>query len=253
MAFLTHRPAAGGITEAFGPRPKPTPTSPAIHYGIDYGWGGGDAIFAARAGRVKSYGRQPGFEAYGNRLVIDHGDGSETWYCHLSRAHVGPGDYVQGGQHIGEMGATGNVTAKHLHFELRIDGRAVDPAPYFTTTAGGSLTPIGEDDMEYKDWSHESKLMLRRDIWGDSLDGGIPNAQGDLVGARDMLAGAEQAAKWAADQTAPGIDGVRKDGPLAKLVREGVTAAQRAGTGADPGELAKLIVAEFFDQLRKLQ
>lgn len=145
VGYLQVRPALGNINTPFGPRPKPTPTSPAIHYGQDYGWGGGDEIFAARPGRVKSHGPSG---SYGNRLVIDHGGGIETWYCHLSSALVNVGDDVGTGQ-VAWMGATGNVTAKHLHFELRIDGVAVDPEPYFagSGTAGGSTTPIEEDDM----------------------------------------------------------------------------------------------------------
>lgn len=143
MAFLTHRPAAGNMLQGFGPRPKPTPTSPAIHYGQDYGWGGGDNIYAARDGVVIDYYYSG---AYGNRLRIAHGNGVETWYCHTSRAITfKKGQAVKGGQHVAVMGATGNVTAKHLHFELRINGSAVNPAPYFSGTsapAGGTATPI---------------------------------------------------------------------------------------------------------------
>lgn len=145
MGYLTNRPAAGNMNQGFGPRPKPTPTSPAIHYGQDYGWGGGDAIYAARSGRVKSYSFSG---AYGNRLVIDHGDGTETWYCHTSAATVTVGAQVAGGDQVAWMGATGNVVGKHLHFELRINGVATDPAPYFSgsSLAGGTPTKV-EDEM----------------------------------------------------------------------------------------------------------
>lgn len=146
MGYLTHRPARGNINTPFGPRPKPTPSSPAIHYGQDYGWGGGDVVSAARGGRVKSYGYSG---AYGNRLVIDHGNGHETWYCHLTRNSVAVDTEVRGGQEVGIMGDTGNVVGKHLHFELRINGVAVDPAPHFNNTnpAGIGVDPSLEDDM----------------------------------------------------------------------------------------------------------
>lgn len=142
VAFLTHRPAAGTMLRGFG-APPATPTSPPAHLGQDYGWGGGDAIFAARAGRVASYGPAG---AYGNRLILDHGDGFQTWYCHLSSRVAAVGAQVAGGVQVAVMGDTGNVTGKHLHFELRKAGVAVDPAPYFTSTAGGETNPIDQED-----------------------------------------------------------------------------------------------------------
>ncbi|MGG7466048.1 M23 family metallopeptidase [Plantibacter sp. YIM 135347] len=130
MTLALLRPSPGNITESFGPRPKPTPTSPAIHYGIDFGWGNGDVVTAARGGVVTSAASAG---AYGNRVVIEHEPGIETWYCHLSSFSVGVGARVNAGQPVGVQGTTGNVTAKHLHFELRINGTAVDPLGYFTT------------------------------------------------------------------------------------------------------------------------
>jgi hypothetical protein len=143
--YLTHRPSAGRITWPFG-APPATPTSPPAHLGQDYGWGNGFGVYAARAGIVVA-AEYSG--AYGNRVIVDHGAGIRTWYCHLSRFLVGVGDEVAGGDDVGTKGATGNVTATHLHFELRIDGRAVDPEPYFTssTPAGVVTEPIREEDM----------------------------------------------------------------------------------------------------------
>lgn len=142
-AYLTHRPAAGSMLRGFG-APPATPTSPPAHLGQDYGWGGGDTIYAARAGKVTAFASAG---AYGNRLIIDHGDGFQTWYCHLASLSVRLGATVAAGQTVAVMGATGNVTAKHLHFELRKNGVAVDPAPYFTGTAGGGTTPLQGDEM----------------------------------------------------------------------------------------------------------
>jgi hypothetical protein len=147
VAFFSARPAKGNMNQGFGPRPKPTPTSPTIHYGQDYGWGGGDAIYAARAGKVVAYAY---VGAYGNRMIVDHGGGRRTWYCHLAAPVARVGQTVSAGQQIAWMGATGNVTAKHLHFELRIDGTAVDPEPYFaaTSTSGGTQSPVEEKEID---------------------------------------------------------------------------------------------------------
>lgn len=133
------RPSPGRVTTYFGPRPKPTPTSPAKHYGWDFGWGMGLLIVAALGGVVKSAAPSG---AYGNRVVIDHGDGLETWYCHLDSFTVRVGHQVNAGQQVGVMGATGNVTATHLHFEVRLHGVAQDPANYLTTTAGIAPSPV---------------------------------------------------------------------------------------------------------------
>jgi len=69
--------------------------------------------------------------AYGNEIVLQHADGSQTWYCHLSAFLVHPGDVVAAGQVIGKVGATGNTTGPHLHFEVRPGGKTpVDPVPW---------------------------------------------------------------------------------------------------------------------------
>jgi hypothetical protein len=146
----------GRLVLGFGPRPKPTPLSPPIHYGQDYGWKGSskpgvkDQVFAARGGTVAAVAKAG---AYGLRLIIDHGDGFKAWYCHHYSSFVVVGDTVSAGEVLGMMGASGNVTAKHLHFELRDPlGRAVDPAPYFSATSGGEGTPlpVWEDDTMFR-------------------------------------------------------------------------------------------------------
>ena len=67
---------------------------------------------------------------YGNTVVVYHGLGYSTLYAHLSAISVAVGDQVSSGDRIGSIGASGLSTGPHLHFELRIDGKAVDPTPY---------------------------------------------------------------------------------------------------------------------------
>lgn len=130
MTSYLGAPSPGRITAPWG-APPATPTSPARHLGTDRGWGNGDTIVAMRAGTVT---RAAADGSYGNRTIIDHGVVAghhwETWYCHQSRFLVGAGDTVRRGQPIGIQGSTGNVTAKHLHSELRIDGVSVDEVPW---------------------------------------------------------------------------------------------------------------------------
>jgi hypothetical protein len=154
---LTARPSPGTINTPFGPRsgPRPTATSPLIHYGQDYGWGNGTDIAAAADGVVVEGDGDGQAGAYGNRTRVDHGGGIETWYCHQSVRLVRKGDRVKAGQRIGVQGATGNVTAKHLHFEVRLRGVAVDPEPYF------HITPEPEGDADMALYTEQDKLDLQ--------------------------------------------------------------------------------------------
>lgn len=177
MAYFQSRPARGRITHPFGAGAA-TPTSPASHLGQDYGWGGGDEIFAARGGIVRSYGRAG---AYGNRLVVEHGQGRQTWYCHIREGGnvVSVGDEVGPGEHIAWMGDTGNVTAKHLHFEFRIDGVAVNPEPYFggITTAGVDRDAIDNTTtrplLPWEAYERETEMLFMIKMFdGDNRFGG---------------------------------------------------------------------------------
>jgi len=100
------------------------------HLGVDIDGDTGDPVWAAGGGRVVHAGPAPaGYSGYGLLVVIDHG-GGETVYAHLSRIDVAAGQVVDAGTPLGAMGTSGNVTGSHLHFEVRIAGRQVDPIPY---------------------------------------------------------------------------------------------------------------------------
>jgi murein DD-endopeptidase MepM/ murein hydrolase activator NlpD len=114
-------PVNAPITSPFGPRwGRP-------HEGIDLGAVYGTPIAAAAAGVVIYAGWEGG---YGNLTVIDHGGGLATAYGHQSRIAVSVGQTVSQGEIIGYVGSTGHSTGPHLHFEVRVDGQAVDPLGY---------------------------------------------------------------------------------------------------------------------------
>lgn len=97
------------------------------HQGVDLGAAEGCPIYAAKAGTVIWSGYT---EGYGNLIKLDHGDGTETYYAHCSRLDAAEGQQVEAGQQIAAVGSTGNSTGPHLHFEVRVDGEACDPAEY---------------------------------------------------------------------------------------------------------------------------
>jgi murein DD-endopeptidase MepM/ murein hydrolase activator NlpD len=113
-------PTNGVLTSTFGWRWG------AMHQGIDIGAGSGTPIYASNAGTVFYAGWMGG---YGNLTLIDHGGGRVTAYAHQTGFAV-TGGSVGRGQVIGYVGSTGDSTGPHLHFELRINGSAVDPLPY---------------------------------------------------------------------------------------------------------------------------
>lgn len=115
------------ITSGFGYRSDPFNGRGAMHAGIDFKGAIGSPIFAAAGGRVSFAGWKSG---YGQAIEITHGNGIVTRYAHLSRIDANIGQRVAAGATIGGLGSTGRSTGPHLHFEVRINDRAVNPRPF---------------------------------------------------------------------------------------------------------------------------
>jgi murein DD-endopeptidase MepM/ murein hydrolase activator NlpD len=120
-------PTSGGIGSYFGNRVHPVLGYARLHGGLDIGGRMGQPIWAAKEG-VVIMARVNG--GYGNAIVIDHGNGFATLYGHQLSFEVKEGDFVETGQHIGNVGSTGLSTGPHLHFEVRLNGSVVDPLPF---------------------------------------------------------------------------------------------------------------------------
>ncbi len=112
-------PISGVITQRFS----------WYHRGLDIATAHGTQVLAADSGTIKIAG-WPDNGGYGNRVVIDHGNGYETWYAHLSRFAVVAGQRVKRGDVIGYEGSTGRSTGPHVHFEIRLNGAFVNPSNY---------------------------------------------------------------------------------------------------------------------------
>ena len=115
------------LSSQYGYRIHPIYKTKKLHTGIDYAAPHGTAIFAADDGKVLTSGWVNG---YGYTVAINHGSGYVTMYAHCSSLLVSAGQSVKRGQTIAKVGSTGNSTGNHLHFEVRINGKTVNPASY---------------------------------------------------------------------------------------------------------------------------
>jgi murein DD-endopeptidase MepM/ murein hydrolase activator NlpD len=126
-------PAKGYITSGFGTRSDPFNGGRAHHLGIDFDANTGDPVSAAAGGVVTYSGVKSG---YGNVVQVDHGNGYTTLYGHNSRLLVRVGDVVRAGQTIAKAGSTGRSTGPHVHFEVHVEGRPVNPKPFLDKVRG---------------------------------------------------------------------------------------------------------------------
>jgi murein DD-endopeptidase MepM/ murein hydrolase activator NlpD len=125
--FLVRKPVADAVMRSgFGLRRHPILGYTKMHTGVDWAGASGTPIYAAGNGVIEKEGWESG---YGKFILIQHNNGYETAYGHMSAyaRGVNEGDHVRQGQLIGFMGSTGLSTGSHLHFEIRVNGRFVDP------------------------------------------------------------------------------------------------------------------------------
>jgi len=128
VAIPSAEPVKGSsFTSGFGVRSDPFRGRAAMHAGVDLAGPLGTPIYATADAIVS---RSEWANGYGNLIELGHGRGFETRYGHLSRSLVRAGQRVKRGDMIGLMGSTGRSTGSHLHYEVRIDGKAVNPIPF---------------------------------------------------------------------------------------------------------------------------
>jgi murein DD-endopeptidase MepM/ murein hydrolase activator NlpD len=139
VSVLTTEPVANSESSGFGWRDDPFRHRAKFHSGTDYRGRHGLPVVAAADGVVTFASWQGG---YGNIVYVDHGGGVVTAYAHLSRFRVRVNDAVLAGQPIGAMGATGRTTGPHLHFEVRLDGKPVDPGLAMTVAQLSREAPL---------------------------------------------------------------------------------------------------------------
>ena len=134
---------------AFGMRLHPILKQRRMHEGIDLTAPRGTKIFATADGVVMQAGKTIG--GYGNKILIDHGFGYRTLYGHCYKIFVEPGQRVKRGDVIGTVGSTGLSTCPHLHYEVHVNGRAVNPIHYYA------------NDLSAQEFDHMIDLLSKAD------------------------------------------------------------------------------------------
>jgi murein DD-endopeptidase MepM/ murein hydrolase activator NlpD len=117
-------PAQGWLTSTMGTRRDPIDGNREYHAGLDIAADRGSPVYATADGMVTQAAREG---AYGQLVIVDHGYGLETRYGHLSAYKVKPGDQVKRGDVLGLVGSSGRSTGSHLHYEVRVNGRLLNP------------------------------------------------------------------------------------------------------------------------------
>lgn len=141
VSIPSRTPLAGvRLSSDYGMRVHPVTGGLRAHKGIDLAAPVGTPIYATADGTVS---RASWFSSYGLYISVEHGGKLQTRYAHLSKLNVAEGQRVQKGDIIGFVGSTGRSTGPHLHYEVRVDGQAVNPIPYMN---GGQLAKASSTD-----------------------------------------------------------------------------------------------------------
>jgi murein DD-endopeptidase MepM/ murein hydrolase activator NlpD len=120
-------PVMGRLESGFGVRSDPFSNEGAFHSGLDISSSIGTGVTATADGVVVQAGMSAGYGGYGRLVIVEHGNGYQTYYGHLSRVHVMPGQMVRQGDVVGEVGMSGRTTGPHLHYEVRMGAAPVNP------------------------------------------------------------------------------------------------------------------------------
>ena len=145
MSYLTSPMEFSRVTSGFAMRFHPVLHRWKAHLGVDYGAVTGTPVRSVGDGVVEFAGEQNG---YGNVVIVKHNGTDQTFYAHLSRIHVRPGQNVQQGQNIGAVGSTGWATGPHLHFEFRVNGVHQDPLEVAKRSAAQPLSAEIQPEFE---------------------------------------------------------------------------------------------------------
>jgi murein DD-endopeptidase MepM/ murein hydrolase activator NlpD len=165
ITVLTTEPIPQTLSSGYGWRDDPIRHTWRFHSGTDFPADYGTPVLAAGTGKVIFAGR---FSGYGNCVQIDHGNGVITLYGHMRKIEVKKDQILAAGDRIGQVGSTGRATGPHLHFEIRLDNRPVDPVAAMTIAQTWRDSPIAGHIAAYQ-LTPEHQKHLR--AYSDRRDG----------------------------------------------------------------------------------
>jgi murein DD-endopeptidase MepM/ murein hydrolase activator NlpD len=139
-------PIEGRLMGPFGQRTDPFSGEGAFHKGVDISAPTGTPVHATADGIVVFAEFENG---YGRLVKVDHGGGLSTYYAHLSRSFVRPGQELRRGELVGLVGTTGRVTAPHLHYEVRTNGTPINPYPYLVSKTAAYQEPPPKTEFPF--------------------------------------------------------------------------------------------------------
>jgi murein DD-endopeptidase MepM/ murein hydrolase activator NlpD len=137
-------PVVGIVRSTFGGRSDPFSGEGAFHTGIDLQAPNGSPVHATADGVVERAGWNG---TYGKLVVINHGNGLETYYAHLSQVRVVPGEEVRRGEVVALSGRTGHATGPHVHYEVRLSGTPVNPYRYLAKAPNPQRLAVTYNDL----------------------------------------------------------------------------------------------------------
>jgi murein DD-endopeptidase MepM/ murein hydrolase activator NlpD len=158
LTVLTTEPVERTESSGYGWREDPIRKTERVHHGADYRSDQGTPVLAAGDGVVVFAGRRGG---YGNVVFIDHGHGVVTRYGHMRKIETKVGAVLTAGTRIGQVGSTGRATGPHLHFEVRLEGRDVDP---------NTALVVAEISRESSELGHLASYALSPELQKHSRD-----------------------------------------------------------------------------------
>lgn len=130
------KPVPTEISSSFGVRKDPLNRKRAFHEGLDFRGKVGDPVLSTGVGTVKESGYR---SDYGEYILISHGNGLDTFFAHLSERLVEAGDHIEQGERIGLVGKTGRSTGAHLHYEVRYQGKPINPMRFVQATPSKAM------------------------------------------------------------------------------------------------------------------
>ncbi len=172
-----HIPITGRVFSKYGRRGRRN------HNGVDIPLKIGEPIYATFSGRVRYSKYNTG--GYGNLIILRHENGLETWYAHLSKSNVQPGDFVKAGQIIGFGGNTGRSRGPHLHFEVRYCDQTFDPEHLFDFENGSIKYQTFALDRSYFNINSRASDQLEDHDFDDYAS--LVNSDGEEVSSEDIL------------------------------------------------------------------